>query len=254
MEITPEQYDKIRESLPVQRGNVRLTNLQVLNAILYVAEQGCKWRGLPRRFGNWHTIYVRMNRWAKNGVLDRVFEKLQLEQIVRIRIEAFALDSTIVKVHPDGTGALKKNGPQAIGKSRGGWTTRIHMVAANARTAITFSLSPGQAHDAPAGRALLTELGPMPESLHLVMDRAYEDGETRQLVLDLGMIPVVPPKSNRIEPWEYDRAIYKKRNEIERLFRRLKGFRRIFSRFEKLDVLFLGFLYFALIVEALRLV
>jgi len=67
-----------------------------------------------------------------------------------------------------------------------------------------------------------------------------------------GMVPVVPPKSNRIEPWEYDRALYKKRNEIERLFRRLKGFRRIFSRFEKLDVLFLGFLTFALIVEALR--
>ena len=63
---------------------------------------------------------------------------------------------------------------------------------------------------------------------------------------------VVPPKSNRIEPWEYDRALYKKRNEIERLFRRLKGFRRIFSRFEKLDVLFIGFLHFALIVEALR--
>ncbi len=73
-----------------------------------MTEQGCKWRGLPKRFGNWHTIYVRMNRWAKNGVLDRVFEKLQLEQIVRIRIEAFALDSTSVKVHPDGTGALKK--------------------------------------------------------------------------------------------------------------------------------------------------
>ena len=90
MEITPEQYEKIKDSLPLQRGNVRLTNLQILNAILYVTEQGCKWRGLPKRFGNWHTIYVRMNRWAKNGVLDRVFEKLQLEQIVRIRIEAFA--------------------------------------------------------------------------------------------------------------------------------------------------------------------
>jgi transposase len=98
----------------------------------------------------------------------------------------------------------------------------------------------------------LTELGPMPEGLPMLMDRAYEGDETRQLVLSLGMIPVVPPKSNRIEPWEYDRALYKKRNEIERLFRRLKGFRRIFSRFEKLDVLFLGFLTFTLIVEALR--
>jgi len=108
MEITAEQYKRIRDSLPIQRGNVKLQNLQVLNAILYVAEQGCKWRGLPSRFGNWHSIYTRMNRWAKSGVLDRVFEKLQTEQIVRIKIEAFSLDSTSIKVHPDGTGALKK--------------------------------------------------------------------------------------------------------------------------------------------------
>ena len=88
----------------------------------------------------------------------------------------------------------------------------------------------------------------------MLMDRAYEGDETRQLVLDLGMIPVVPPKSNRITPWEYDRVLYKKRNEVERLFRGLKGFRRIFSRFEKLDVVFLAFLHFALIVEVLSLV
>jgi transposase len=115
MEITEEQYARIKDSLPVQRGNVRLTNLQVLNAILYVAEQGCKWRGLPKRFGRWHTIYMRMNRWAKNGVLDRVLEQLQLEQIVRINIEAFSLDSTSVKVHPDGTGALKKTDHRPLG-------------------------------------------------------------------------------------------------------------------------------------------
>jgi transposase len=84
----------------------------------YVAEHGCKWRGLPKWFGNWHTIYPRMNRWPKSGVLDRIFEQLQHAQIVRIKIEAVSLDSTVVKVHPDGTGALK-NGPQAIGKSRG---------------------------------------------------------------------------------------------------------------------------------------
>ena len=108
MEITEEQYARIKDSLPVQRGNVSLSNLQLLNALLYVAEHGCKWRGLPKRFGNWHTIYTRMNRWSKSGVMDRVFEKLQLEQIVRIKIEAIALDSTSVKVHPDGTGALKK--------------------------------------------------------------------------------------------------------------------------------------------------
>ena len=131
MEITAEQYKRIKGSLPIQRGNVKLQNLQVLNAILYVAEQGCKWRGLPSRFGNWHSIYTRMNRWAKSGVLDRVFEKLQTEQIVRIKIEAFSLDSTSIKVHPDGTGALKKTGhrpsanPAADGTPRFIWLPQM---------------------------------------------------------------------------------------------------------------------------------
>ena len=83
----------------------------------------------------------------------------------------------------------------------------------------------------------------------MIMDRAYEGDKTRQLVLDLGMTPVVPPKANRLVKWEYDRTIYKRRNEVERLFRRLKGYRRIFSRFEKLDVMFRAFLNFALIVD-----
>ena len=74
------------------------------------------------------------------------------------------------------------------------------------------------------------------------MDRAYEGDDTRQLALDLGYVPVVPPKSNRLDPWEYDKAMYRKRNEVERLFRRLKGFRRVFSRFDKLDVMFTGFI------------
>lgn len=94
-----------------QRGNVSMSNLQVLNAIPYVAEHGCKWRGLPKRFGRWHTIYTRMNHWSNSGVLDRVFIELQHAQIARVRIEAVSLDSTIVKVHPDGTGALKKTDP-----------------------------------------------------------------------------------------------------------------------------------------------
>ena len=90
MQITEAQYARVEPILPRQRGNVSMTNLTVLNAILYVAERGCKWRGLPPRFGNWHTIYTRMNRWSKSGVLDAVFEKLQREQLVRIQIEASA--------------------------------------------------------------------------------------------------------------------------------------------------------------------
>lgn len=114
MKLTQAQYERIAPHLPVQRGNVSLTNLQVLNAILYVAEHGCKWRGLPSSFGNWHTIYTRMNRWSKNGVLDRVFEQLQREQLVRVKLEVASMDSTVVKVHPDGTGALKKTAPKPL--------------------------------------------------------------------------------------------------------------------------------------------
>jgi transposase len=108
MEITEAQYERVAPSLPRQRGNVRVSSLQFLNALLYVAEHGCKWRGLPKRFGPWHTIYTRMNRWSRKGVLAQVFEQLQREQIVQIKIEAVKLDSTTIKVHPDGTGALKK--------------------------------------------------------------------------------------------------------------------------------------------------
>ena len=108
MELTEADHERIAPYLPVRRGNVSMSNLQVLNAILHVAEHGCKWRGLPARFGNWHAIYTRMNRWSKSGVLDRVFEQLQRQRLVRIKLEAVSLDSTSVQVHPDGTGAPKK--------------------------------------------------------------------------------------------------------------------------------------------------
>jgi len=125
MEITPEQYERIQDCLPVQRGNVRHKNLVLLNAILYVTEHGCKWRGLPKRFGNWHSIYVRMNRWAKKGVLDQVFAKLREEQILHLKIEAFSLDSTSVEVHSDGTGALKKTARKRLENSAADGTPKF---------------------------------------------------------------------------------------------------------------------------------
>ena len=125
MEITQAQFEQIAHCLPTQRGNVSLSNLSVLNAVLYVAEHGCKWRGLPTRFGNWHTIYTRMNRWSKAGVLDRVFEELQRAQVVRIKIEAVSLGSTSIKVHPDGTGALKKTARKPLGSPEEAGTPRF---------------------------------------------------------------------------------------------------------------------------------
>jgi transposase len=117
---------------------------------------------------------------------------------------------------------------------------------------VTFSLSPGQAGDAPEGSTLLKTLENNGwEGTHVIMDKAYEGDETRQLILELEMLPVVAPKINRVNAWEYSRALYKKRNEVERLFRRLKGFGRIFSRFDKLDCVFMFFIHFALITDAI---
>ena len=116
-----------------------------------------------------------------------------------------------------------------------------------------LKLSPGQAGDAPAGRELLAAGGPVPAGCLLIMDSAYEGDQTLRLARQLGYVPVVPPNPNRLEPWQYDRLAYRRRNEIERLFRRLKAYRRIFCRFDKLDVLFAGFIVFALIIEALRI-
>ena len=124
------------------------------------------------------------------------------------------------------------------------------MIAADARTAVNFSLSAGQAGDAPEGRKLLAATPLAAENV--AMDKAYEGDETRALVEELGASPVVPPKENRKEPWDYDKEIYRRRNEVERLFGRLKRFRRIFTRYDKLDVIFASFVYLALIVDALR--
>ena len=98
MQLAREQFALIEHLLPIQRGNVSIENLTLLNAILYVAANGCTWRGLPAEYGRWHTVYTRMSRWAKAGILDGVFEELQLLQLLKVRIEVVSLDSTSIKV------------------------------------------------------------------------------------------------------------------------------------------------------------
>jgi len=124
------------------------------------------------------------------------------------------------------------------------------MVTSSDRTAVIFSLTGGNRQDAPAGRDLLGKITAKEETF-LLMDRAYEGDKTRNKAMEQGFIPVVPPKRNRINPWEYDKELYKRRNEIERFFRRLKRFRRIFTRYDKLDAIFSGFIFFALIIDSL---
>ena len=126
------------------------------------------------------------------------------------------------------------------------------MMAANARTAVEFILSAGQLHDAPHGRILMDTVGKQKTLTPLVMDRAFEDDYTRYTAQMLKFDPIVPPKSNRKEPWEYDKDLYKLRNEIERLFRLIQGFRRVFCRFDKLDIIYIAFIQLALVYVSIR--
>lgn len=125
------------------------------------------------------------------------------------------------------------------------------MVTASDRSVVNFSLSSGSAHDAPEGRSLLDSTERLEEQVYILMDRAYEGDDTRAKAVEKGFIPVVPPKKNRLAPWEYDKELYKRRNEIERYFLRLKRFRKIFTRYDKLDVIFSGFILFAMIIDAI---
>ena len=198
-----EQFSRIEpNSCRFSAAMSRSATFNVVNAILFVAENGCKWRSLPKRFGNWHTIYTRMNRWAKAGVLDR---------LVR------GIAASAAGAHQDRSGesgqhhrqstsgwhrCSKKNGAQAIGKSRAGWSTKIHMVAAHARCAVAFSLWPDKPAMRPRVENCCAGMPACPMDCRLIMDRAYEGNETRQLALDLGFIPVVPPLCTRVEPWQ----------------------------------------------------
>ena len=114
MKLTKEQYEKIKECFPKQRKPAKISNLDILNAVLYLVENGCKWRGLPKEYGNWHVIYVWVNRWAKKGVLQAAFLRLQQLGIIQIKVNVVSLDSTCIKVHPDGMGALKKVGSNLL--------------------------------------------------------------------------------------------------------------------------------------------
>jgi transposase len=140
----------------------------------------------------------------------------------------------------------RKKGPQAIGKSRAGWTTKVNAVVADADLPITRCLSPGSSADDPVGQQLM---GQVPKTLckdkPLAMDKAYEGDACRAKAEECGMRPVVPPKSNRREPWEYDKELYKGRNVVERHFRRIKQFRRVFTRYDKLDITYNAFIALA---------
>ena len=126
-------------------------------------------------------------------------------------------------------------------------------MVADDKHSVLFSLTPGEVHDSVECRNMLYEHGRLAKwGTPLLMDRAYECDEIRLLSMILGYNPVVPPESNRKKPWDYDKELYKLRNEAERFFRRYDRFRRIFTRYDKLDFMFSFFFTAALIFESIK--
>lgn len=192
-EITAKQSCPIEFFRPVQGVNVLISNRSVVNAILYIAEHGCKWCGLPERFGNWHRIHLRMNRRVRAGVLDRLFEEMPHQQLIRIKIEAVSLGSSAsVKVYPDGTGELETQGHKPSASPLADGRPKIPVVAVDASAAAAFLGSPEQAHVALPRRALLRTLESLPQGCRVIIDRADESDKTRSPSFGLGFEPVAP--------------------------------------------------------------
>ena len=120
MILTKKQFKKIKYLMPKSRKRPVVSNYRFMCALLYMIENGCKWRALPEKYGKWHTIYMRFSRWSKKGIINQIFEKLQEMNIIDNRTEVYCLDSTSIKVHPDATGVRKESGQQSIGRSKGG--------------------------------------------------------------------------------------------------------------------------------------
>ena len=105
-----KQFAQIEHLMPKSRKKPVVSNYEFLCALLYIIENGCKWRALPEKYGKWHTVYMKFNRWAKSGIIQRIFEEMQRLNIIDNRTSVICMDSTYIKVHPDAAGALKKTG------------------------------------------------------------------------------------------------------------------------------------------------
>ena len=253
--ILPEEHFAQIERLlprdPLGRGRPpKVSDRDALEGVLHALRTGTPWRDLPQDYGPWHTIYMRWVRWIKRGIWENMLKILQC--LKHLEMEIVFLDSTIVRAHQHAAGAPKKKGEQAIGRSRGGLTTKIHLLCASESDALEVQLTAGQRNDAPVGEALLQTLDPRDGITQAAMDKAYDSNPIRVLLKGKGIDPVIPPKANRVELIDYDKQSYKLRNKVERLFNKLKQFRRVATRYEKLKENFLAFVMLALIVIMLR--
>ncbi|TMK45866.1 MAG: IS5 family transposase [Alphaproteobacteria bacterium] len=240
--LRDDQWDRIKDILPGRAGHVGVTakdNRLFVEAVLYRYRAGIPWRDLPERFGDPIKVHTRFSRWAKSGVWKKVFEMLAADA----DNEYAMIDSTIVRAHQHSAGAQKKNGEdQAIGRSKGGLSTKIHTLVDALGNPVAFLLTPGQAHDLEGADALLPQM----QADTLVADKAFDaDERVIEPLRAAGKNLVIPPKSNRKDQRTFDKEMYKARHLIENFYCKLKQYRAIATRYDKTARNFLAAIHLA---------
>nr|WP_277061519.1 IS5 family transposase [Rivihabitans pingtungensis] len=239
--LSDAQWERIKDLLPGQAGQPGATaknNRLFVDAVLYRYRAGIPWRDLPARFGDFRVVHTRHSRWSRTGVWQRVFEALAQDA----DNEYSMIDSTIVRAHQHSAGAKGGIDKQALGRSRGGLSTKIHATVDALGNPTGFLLTPGQAHDLQGADALLKDT----PAQAVIADKAY-DAHARLIkpLLDKGKTVVIPSRVTNRQPREHDRDLYKARHLIENFFARLKQYRAIATRYDKTACNFLGAVYLA---------
>lgn len=239
--INEREWEEIFKILRSLKG-IHTTNeaqiRQFMEAVWYVGRTGCQWRLLPPYYGYWRSVHRRFKNWSDKGIWRTIFERIQHEP----DMEAVMIDATIVRAHACSAGYGKESQPhQALGRSRGGFSTKIHALVDALGNPLKFILSPGQRHEMSQAESLIEDVF----GTVVLGDKGYDGNAFIEILENKECVPVIPPKRNRINPRDYDAHIYKERHLIECFFGKIKHFRRVFSRFDKTAQAFLSFLHLA---------
>ena len=225
--LTDELWSKLKGILRQHRIYDKPFLRDMVEGMLYRMRVGCPWRDLPKEFGCWNTIYQKFNRWSAKNKLMMIFKMLVHEP----DLEWEFIDGSIIKAHQHSAGAAS-NVEQGIGKSVAGNTTKIHMAADAYGLPIDFEVTGGEVHDCKNAFEFISKL---PISDYLIADKGYDSEELRESVRKKSSIPIIPRKRNSlIGNFDIDWSLYKYRHLVENLFARLKHFRSIATRYDKL--------------------
>jgi len=236
--LTDECWSKLKAMMLKMNIYNKPTLRQTTEGILYRIRVGCPWRDLPVDFGAWNAIYKRFNEWSRSEKLLQIFSLL----IVDPDLEWSFVDGSIVKAHQHSSGAASGN-ETAIGKSVAGNTTKIHMAVDSYGLPIHFTVTGGEVHDCKEAPNLIAAL---PKVDYVIADRGYDSQALREQVIDQDAIPVLPRKRNStVGNDDVDWCLYKYRHLVENIFARLKHFRAIATRYDKLKRNFEGALALA---------